>query len=563
MRECKTCGKITESDRHTFCSKKCNFNFHYTTTNCKTCGKEMLSKKRKLKQYCSHHCQVNNKDVISKMKESRKKTFVKKYGVESFTQSDVFKKKTKKTNLKRYGVEYPQQNKVIRQKSIETNLNKYGVDNPAKNEFILEKTRQTNLKKYGEEYIQQTNEFKIHSKKIKKQRYGDENYNNLEKYKQTMLSTYGVDNISKTDFIKEKITKEHLIKSYNDLIENPLILEKVNIKFNVTDYKGVRGMTYNFQCKKCNEHFEDRLSGGHLPRCPVCYPYVASKPELEVLNYIKSLIPNEEILTNTRKTLNNEFELDIYIPSRKLAIEYNGLYWHSEVGGGKDKNYHLNKTMVCKGKGIRLIHIFENDWIDRQDIIKSILCNLLNVNMTSIYARKCEVVELNNKEKDVFISSNHIQGSDKSSIRIGLKYNGEIVSVMTFTKSRFDKKVEYEMSRYCNKIFTNVVGGASRLFKYFISKYQPKSIVSYCDRKMFNGTVYDTLGFRFDSNTSPNYYYTDYTITLNRMRFQKHKLPKILEVFDINLSEWENMKINGYDRIWDCGNLKFVWEKGL
>ena len=159
------------------------------------------------------------------------------------------------------------------------------------------------------------------------------------------------------------------------------------------------------------------------------------------------------------------------------------------------------------------------------------------------------------------MESNHLQGKDKSSIKYGLYYNDELVSLMTFVKSRFDKKIQYEMYRYCNKLNTSVIGAASKLFKRFINDHSPKSIISYSDKRYFDGIVYQGLGFNFIENTTPNYWYIspDYKVLFNRMTFQKHKLNKLINNFDSNLTEWQNMQLNGYDRIWDCGNGKWVW----
>jgi hypothetical protein len=178
-----------------------------------------------------------------------------------------------------------------------------------------------------------------------------------------------------------------------------------------------------------------------------------------------------------------------------------------------------------------------------------------------IYGRKCVIKEVSPKNSNKFLVSNHIQGKDKASVRIGLYHNDELVSIMTFCKSRYDKNIQWEMSRYCNKIGHGVIGGASKLFKYFISKNTPKTIVSYSDRRYFTGEIYSSLGFDFIRHSPPNYHYiTDnYNSTQSRQQFQKHLLADKLELFNPELTEWENMKMNGFDRIWDCGNSKWIW----
>jgi len=253
-------------------------------------------------------------------------------------------------------------------------------------------------------------------------------------------------------------------------------------------------------------------------------------------------------------------EIDVFDPQLKLGVEYHGLYWHSEISGGKDKQYHLSKRDMCIEKNITLIQVFENEWFDKTEIVKSILRNRFSSCDNIVYARKCIIKEIPVSICSAFLNANHIQGSDRSSTRIGLFMDGKLVSVMTFCKSRFDKKVQYEMSRYCNILNTRIVGGASKLFKYFVKHNDPISIVSYSDMRYFNGGVYLNLGFEFVGNTPPSYHYITNSQILNRVNFQKHKLKDKLENFDPTLTEWQNMQLNGYDRIWDCGNLKFIWE---
>ena len=245
----------------------------------------------------------------------------------------------------------------------------------------------------------------------------------------------------------------------------------------------------------------------------------------------------------------------------KIAFEINGLYWHSENSGGINKNYHLNKTKSCSFYGISLIHIFENEWIHKTEIVKSIIKTLLRTNtIVKINARECKIKEVTESDKNTFLNQNHLQGEDKSTIKLGLYNKNDLVSIMTFRKSsRFDKTSDWELVRFCNLINTIVNGGASKLLKHFIKHYNPKNIVSYSDRRYFTGKIYETLGFNFVSHTPPNYHYliNNYKDIRHRMSFQKHKLEKLLKIYNPSLSEWENMKNNGYDRIWDCGHGKY------
>jgi hypothetical protein len=250
----------------------------------------------------------------------------------------------------------------------------------------------------------------------------------------------------------------------------------------------------------------------------------------------------------------------MYFPDHKLAIEFNDLFSHSK----HPKNYHLNKTELCQKEGIQLLHIFENEWVDptRQEIWKSIINGKLG-NNNKIHARKTEIKEItDNKIVKEFLNNNHLQGFVGSSVKLGLFYNDELVSVMIFGKTRFSKKYEYEMIRLCTKKFITVVGGASKLFKYFIDNYKPNSVISYADRRYSNGNLYKKIGFDFSHNSYPNYWYFENgSLELfSRVKFQKHKLENMLDSFDNNKSEVENMTDNNYSRIFDCGNIIYTWK---
>ena len=478
---------------------------------CTICKKEFRAK-RNSQKFCSKTCAQHDPSVLDKMRKSQNKTFNEKYGGHPM-----------KTNTET----------VIRfKKSLFEN--------------------------HGEDYF--TNYLVNETKKTKKEKYGNENYNNIEKNKQTCLEKYGVDNVFKSKNILEKRSKNVMTKHYNDLIT---LCQNENLEFlcNKEEYEGYHfSNVYNFKCLKCGYIFQNTVYNLEHLFCEKCDPNRKNTLENQIFDFLTSILQNKEIIIRRDRTLLHGKELDFYIPSKKLAIELNGLYWHSEIGGNVSKMYHLYKSKSCIFYGVRLIHIFESEWVYKRKIVESIIKNILGLIDIKIYARKCKIKEINVLEKNNFLEYNHIQGTDASNIRLGLFYNNELMSVMTFCKSRFDKKIEYEMSRFCNKINTNIIGGASKLFSHFVNYYLPKSVVSYSDKRYFSGKVYHQLGFSFVKATSPNYHYiiNKYKTLCNRMSFQKHKLPKLLEKFELSLSEWENMKNNGFDRIWDCGNDKWI-----
>jgi hypothetical protein len=287
--------------------------------------------------------------------------------------------------------------------------------------------------------------------------------------------------------------------------------------------------------------------------CPKCNSNI-SKKEIEVLEYIKSIYSGI-IITNDKKILEGS-ELDIYLPDIKLAIEFDGLYWHNELK--KPINYHLDKTKTCLKQDIKLIHIFEDEWDFKPDIIKSMIRNKIGLIKNKIYARKCIIKEVNIKDSKEFLDYNHLQGNVVSKLKLGLYYNDTLISLMTFNEPRSAKSnvdIDYELNRFCNKLNINVIGGASKLLKYFIKKYKPKNILSYADLRWSNGDLYQTLGFTEIHRGRPNYFYVINGRRYNKGGFRKNKLLKMK--FDINKSEHEIMLGNGVYRIYDCGKIRF------
>ena len=250
------------------------------------------------------------------------------------------------------------------------------------------------------------------------------------------------------------------------------------------------------------------------------------------------------------------------MPELNIGIEYDGLKWHSDEF--KDKNYHLNKTEECKKLGIRLVHIFEDEWMNKKEIIKSIIRNIIGKTENKIYARKCIIQNVNDNEKKEFLEKNHIQGNVNSQINLGLYHDGELVSLMCIGKPRINlgRKTsledEYELLRFCNKLNTNIVGGASKLFKYFITNYNPTLTTSYCDYRWSIGNMYKALGFTLSHHSQPNYYYIIGNNRKNRFKYRKSELIK--EGFDPEKSEKEIMEERGIHRIYDCGSLVYIWK---
>ncbi len=315
-------------------------------------------------------------------------------------------------------------------------------------------------------------------------------------------------------------------------------------------------------CKKHGEFFQrpnDHLQGRGCVKCSMSGK---SNMEYDLLDFVKNNF-NDEIINGTKKII-SPYELDIFIPDLKLAFEFNGLFWHNELN--KSDDYHVIKTNMCEERGIHLVHIYEDDWINKQEIVKSRILNLLGKTPNRIYARECEIHQVDFNISKEFLLNNHLQGSCTSKYRYGLYHNNELVSLMTFGNLRknLGQKAEegsYELLRFCNKLNTSVVGGANKLFKYFVNQIKPKKIISYADRSwtMNNGkSLYDKLGFKLINITKQNYNYINNNIRVNRFKFRKDVLIK--EGYDSNKTEHEIMLEREIYRIYNSGNLKFEKE---
>ncbi|MFW6377457.1 MAG: hypothetical protein ACOCZ5_02310 [bacterium] len=408
-----------------------------------------------------------------------------------------------------------------------------------------------------------TSDYKKQStKKTNKERYGNENYVNVEKMKETNLKKYGVECTIHSNKVKKSITTLRIKQRYykikkwiNETKQNIEIIDVVSPRESV------------LKCNDCNNIFtikNETLYLRYLKNmdfCVICNPYGSySGLEKQLLDFIKENT-DKEIIENDRTILEGK-ELDIYIPELKLAFEFNGLHWHSECYNSSD--YHIDKTNKCEEKGIHLIHIYEDDWNFKENIVKSRILNLLGKS-DKVYARKCLIKEVPFKEAKEFLEENHLQGSCVSKIRLGLYHNNELVSLMTFGKLRKNlgyesKEGSYELLRFCNKINNNVIGGANKLFKYFINTIKPNEVISYADRSwtMNNGnSLYEKLNFKFINTTKPNYFYINKDRRENRFNYRKQVLIK--EGFDKNKTEHEIMLEREIYRIYDSGQLKYKY----
>ncbi|BBI90695.1 homing endonuclease [Tenacibaculum phage PTm1] len=311
----------------------------------------------------------------------------------------------------------------------------------------------------------------------------------------------------------------------------------------------------------CKEHgkFEKRIDKLHYQGCPQCsMESMVSKSELEILEFIKENYTGNII--HSDRSIIPPLELDIYLPEINLAIEFDGLYWHS-TAVQQDKKYHSNKTKQCSELGVQLIHIFEDEWLHKEAIVKSRIINAIKQTPERIYARKCVIKEVTSTESMKFQKDNHIQGGVGSKYKLGLYYNDELVSLMTFGNLRVVNGSKstpntFELLRFCNKLNTTVIGGASRLLKHFIKIIKPTTIISYSDRRWSNGNLYKQLGFEYVHTSEPSYSYVINDTREHRFKYRKSNLVK--QGHDPKLTEKQITESLGLYRIYDCGTDKWI-----
>jgi len=540
--------------------------------------------REKIKQTNQERYGVDSVFSINEVRSKATATTESRYGTKHAMQNEDVKKKSKETSLQRYGVEHPMQLDITKEKLYNTNMELYGVKHASQNIDIKEKVRVTNLKNNGVEYPMQSADIRSKSRESMLAKYGVEycgqSVELTKKRIDTNISKYGHQHGTQSELVKDKI-RNTVIERYG--VKSIFMLDSVHAKAKKT----MRDMLFDryyidmckhncefiksydtthmvsYKCNICNDVCEEsiqfmykcRLERNITP-CTNCVsktlPY--SFIEKEMSDFIKTLVDNVE--ENTRKVIYPK-ELDVFIPSMKLAFEFNGVLYHNELY--KSNDYHINKTVACEDKGVQLIHIYEDDWLYKGEIVKSRISNLLGKSNV-IYGRKCQVREVKSNIANDFLDANHIQGKCVSKTRYGLYHLDELVALMTFGKSRFESD-KIELLRYCSKLNTSITGGASKLFNYFICNNLVDEVVSYADRSWSNGNLYRMLGFDFVSCTQPNYTYVVGNQRVNRMHYQKHKL--VNDGYDALLTEHEIMLSRDIYRIYDSGNLKFSYKRKM
>lgn len=437
-----------------------------------------------------------------------------------------------------------------KQKRLNTMFEKYGA-------FVSPKTREASRDRAAD--------LNIKGRITVKQKYGVDNVGQLpghaDKIKETYKGKFGVDHYTKT----EEYKAESEINRFRRWVKfSPKTVELLDIgtaEDKVDMFENPNKMI-SFKCLLCNgteeipsETYKWRIRQADTPCIKCSGINKGSLKEQSLKDFVISLGFN---IVENRKLLGKQ-EIDIFIPEKNIGIEFNGLFWHNDLR--VDKKYHIDKTVAARNNGIRLIHIFEDEWDHARPIVESRLRGILGKIDNRIYARKCEIKEISYKDEKQFLESTHMQGYAKSSVKLGLFHDGILVSVMTFAKANLAKghrnSLAWELLRFSSIKNTVVVGAASRLFSYFIKTYSPVEVISYSDNRWNTGNTYKNIGFQPNGDTGIGYWYI-----LGDKRIHRFNLRKTKDD-DQTKTEYENRLTQGYKRIWDCGHSKWIWRAPL
>lgn len=522
---CVRCGKVFMSTNPD--TKLCP-DIHYNV--CEVCGKlfEITEYSQLNKATCSDECRY---------KLAHKKFMM---------HVDVNIAKSRDTMKARYGVTNPSQVPEFAEKSKQTCLQRYGVTSYTKTPEFIEKTIKTCRERYGVDWYMQTPEYK-------------------ESVVSTCMKKYGVPNAGMyEDFIVDKMKNPENLQELMAFRKNPS--QYVSSHFDapptilqLSDYIGVSETTIG-----------DIILTRGLEDI-VTYQY--SRMEDELYDFLSEHISTKDIIRNTYAVI-PPYELDVYLPNYNLAIECDPTSTHNSTLGiykspPKDSNYHKMKTDLCESVGVRLIHIFGYDWINHKDTCKSIILNALGLTTIRYYARKLNVQLVSGNDAHIFLSENHRQGAVHCKVRLGLYCADELVALMTFSKLRHtigtgndDTSECWELVRFCNKNYTSVVGGASKLLSYFIKNYSPKEIRSFSDRAHTTGALYRALGFTELRRSDPGYVWVSQKTNkaYSRYNAQKQNIAKFLHDPNVDLSKTEVaiMSEHGYVQVYDSGTI--TWQ---
>jgi hypothetical protein len=555
---------------------------------CKMCGKTATFRDYTFgyNTYCGPKCSANDPDSKEKKKATNrqrygadyflgtkeclkktKATCQEKYGVDNVKQLDETTLKIRKTNLKNRGFEHHTQDPIYIKEQQTRNLTKWGNVNPMNTPEVLAK----NKAKFGSEHYMCTAEFREKSAATLQNVYGVDNILQVPEIKARALATnlklYGNENFSQSHYTN--------FEYWNDIE----YIKKHFITDRRVDYTKAK-LFFNAAYETLLNHFKNELQIDIENKG-------TSQDEIDIITYIHAIVPGATIQQGNRTLLKYEEiiegcakkkhkELDIYLPEFNLAIEFDGIFWHSigthghtttkEENKRRRTNAQMKVNMLAQ-KGIKLLSIWENEWHTpyKQKIWKSMIRASLG-KTRKIFARKCDIKSITPKEEIIFLKENHMQGYvGGTTHRYGLFYKGVLKAVMTFGKARFNNDfADFELLRFATERKHTIVGGASKLLSYFQKEMNYPTILSYANKRWSMGKLYEALGFVYLKTTNPSSYYFKNSENgrapkmLHWGASQKHKIEKLVKIYNPELSAQDNLFFNGYRKIYDAGQLVYL-----
>jgi hypothetical protein len=527
------------------------------------------SSKEKMRDFHATLSMQQRKEINKKAEQ----TLLTKYGASNIMAIPEIREKIENTNLKNHGVKSPFGSKEIQEKAKNTLFNRTGYYSPLSDPEIKEQIKTTNIEKYGVEHTTH-----IARAAFEKQT-GISNPFLIKRYQdkatETLLEKYGVKKALENPEILAAMTKEYFEKTgYSNPAKNPEVKRKIlDTNFRKYGRKDFNQIHFSLElCKfleskeefikyMCKTSIRDAsidLKMGYDTVRKYCDKYGIKRPRSSYETAIGAYLDTWGIdYKGSDRTLIKPLEIDILIESKKIGIEFCGLYWHSDQK--KDKNYHYNKINMVEDAGYQLITIFEDEWLYKKEIVISRLKHLLGLSEKGVGARKCDIRKIPSNMARGFYEKTHIQGMGQYGIvNYGAFHNNNLIGSMTFGKGRYDKS-GFEIYRFSTDGRT-YAGLASKIMKEFIRDYSPEKIITYADRRWSKGNLYRQMGFTEVEKSEAGFFYFNQNKAIkreSRQKYQKYKIQHLVENGE-NMLGHEIMKQLGYDRIYDCGSRKFV-----
>jgi hypothetical protein len=470
---------------------------------------------------------VESPSMLDSVKNKNKETCNIRYGKDYYMSTDEFKELSRESMISKYGVSQPMHSEEIKKRLRDSLLKNWGVINIFQSQVIKDKIKLINIDKFGVDHYSKTAEFKDKCKKTNIEKYGVDSFSKTDEFKykiaKTSLNKWGTNTYMHTDDFRKK-SKEFFRENHGAEYANQSEELRKSNNRNCKDINYIKYLGNSLSLYRCDRGHEYEISSSNyhsriaknIPICTICNPIGDSKSikELELFRLISSIYTDEII-----QSYRNVLEIDIYLPNLKIGFEFNGLYWHSDKF--KDKKYHVNKTKYFKKLGISIIHIWEDDWDFRKEIVIGKINSILGIEEILLNSDICEIREVSNSDIKSFIETNNIDLYEKSNIGIGLYNGNELVSLMTFNNYRTDK---FELTFYCTKIGYNIINGDSKILNHFKNKYGTVKIISY-DSLDWSNSFYQRADVKPIAEIGPEY------------RINKY--------------------ISCDKRVWNCGKTKF------